>query len=227
MRTFGVFCKHPQPGEVKTRLAEYIGAHDCVQLSAAFVEDLTLQFRMVGERRVLGFSPADSALYFGKFSKIGYDLWPQPQGDLGDRIKAFFGETLQDETDTSVLIGSDSPTIPREYVTQAFDRLQEFDCILGPAMDGGYYLVGLRRPVPELFEQISWSGANVLSQTVQRIAEMGLSLALLPPWYDVDDLHDLRMLAGHIRAMTQSGQTHPCPITAEVLRKIQIPARTC
>ncbi|MEI8382382.1 MAG: TIGR04282 family arsenosugar biosynthesis glycosyltransferase [Planctomycetota bacterium] len=222
MRTFGVFCKHPRPGEVKTRLAEDIGSHGAVQLSAAFLDDLALQFRTEGDRRVLGYSPADSAAYFGSFKRFGFDLWPQPDGDLGARMAAFFEETLQDAADTSVLIGSDSPTIPREYVTQAFDHLQEFDCILGPAMDGGYYLIGLRRAVPELFEEITWSGSSVLAQTVSRISELGLSLALLPPWYDVDDLADLKMLTGHIRAMTRSGQTHPCPVTAEVLSKLQL-----
>ena len=222
MRTFGVFCKHPQPGAVKTRLAEGIGAQVAVQLSAAFLDDLALQFRSEGERRVLGYSPANSAAYFGSFQRIGFELWPQPDGDLGGRMAAFFAETLQDEADRTVLIGSDSPTIPREYVTQAFDLLQDFDCVLGPAMDGGYYLIGLKQSAPELFRGITWSGASVLAQTVQRISELGLSLALLPPWYDVDDLTDLNMLVGHIRAMTRSGQTHPCPVTAEVLSKLQL-----
>ena len=222
MRTFGVFCKHPRPGEVKTRLADHIGPQSAVSLSAAFLDDLAFEFRTEGERRVLGFSPAGSAAYFGQFTRFGYDLWPQPEGDLGARMNAFFAETLQDTTDTSVLIGSDTPTIPREYVKRAFDHLEEFDCILGPAMDGGYYLIGLRRPVPELFENIIWSGSRVLAQTVKRISEMGLSLALLPPWYDIDNLDDLWMLAGHIRAMTQSGQTHPCPVTATVLHKLRL-----
>jgi rSAM/selenodomain-associated transferase 1 len=220
MRTFGVFCKHPRPGQVKTRLAEHIGSQGAVSLSAAFLDDLTFEFRGVGEKRILGYWPADSANYFEPFTRIGYDLWPQPEGDLGARLIAFFSKTLQGGNDRAVIIGSDSPTIPMEYVNQAFDRLEEFDCVIGPATDGGYYLIGLRKSVPELFQNIAWSGSSVLSQTVQRIVTEGLSLALLPPWYDIEDVDDLWMLAGHIRAMTRSGQTHPCPVTAAVLQRL-------
>lgn len=222
MRTFGVFCKHPRPGQVKARLAEHIGPQSAVSLSAAFLDDLTLEFRQVGERRILGFSPAESVNYFEPFSRFGYDLWPQPDGDLGTRLNAFFSENLQADGDRCVLIGSDSPTIPIEYVQMAFDRLDDYDCVLGPATDGGYYLVGLSRYAPELFENIIWSGSSVLAQTVQRIASSDLSLALLPPWYDIDDVDDLWMLAGHIRAMTRSGQTHPCPVTSAVLERLRM-----
>lgn len=222
MRTFGVFCKHPRPGHVKTRLAEQIGSQGAVTLVSAFLDDLALEFRSVGDRRILGYSPADSGDSFQQFSRFGYDLWPQPEGDLGARLTAFFSSTLQNNDDRTVLIGSDSPTIPREYVQLAFDKLDEFDCVFGPAMDGGYYLVGLRRCIPQLFENIIWSGASVLHQTVQRIAAHGLSLGLLPPWYGIDDLDNLWMLAGHVQAMTHSGQTHPCPVTATVLRQLHL-----
>ena len=222
MRTFGVFCKFPNPGHVKTRLAEDIGADNAASLSAAFLDDLAFEFRSTGERRVLGISPADSAAYFKPFSRFGFDLWPQPDGDLGTRMTAFFAATLQGDDDRAVLIGSDSPTIPREYVQLAFEKLEESDCVIGPATDGGFYLVGLRRPAATLFQDIDWSGSRVLSQTVQRISDAGLSLALIPPWYDIDDVDDLRMLAGHLRAMTRSGQTHPCPMTATVLQKLRM-----
>lgn len=222
MRTFGVFCKHPRPGHVKTRLAEHIGHQTAASLSAAFLDDLTLQFRSAGERRILGFWPAESAGYFRKFVRIGFSLWPQPEGDLGTRQAAFFRETLQSDGDRAVLIGSDSPTIPREYVQLAFDRLEDFDCVIGPATDGGYYLVGLRHPAPGLFENITWSDSSVLDQMVRRIVAAELSFALLPPWYDIDNVDDLRMLAGHIRAMTRSGQTHPCPLTAAVLDNLRL-----
>ena len=222
MRTFGIFCKHPLPGQVKTRLAEHIGPQSAASLSAAFLDDLTLEFRSVGERRILGFWPAESVDYFQQFTRFGFDLWPQPAGDLGVRQAAFFSEIVQSDGERAVLIGSDSPTIPIEYVQRAFDRLEEFDCVIGPAMDGGYYLIGLRRTVPELFENITWSNSSVLAQMVDRIATTGLSLALLPPWYDIDDLVDLQMLAGHIRAMTLSGQTLSSPLTAAVLENLRL-----
>jgi rSAM/selenodomain-associated transferase 1 len=222
MRTLGVFCSQPQPGHVMPRLAEHLGPQSAIDLSTAFLDDLTLEFRTVGERRVLGYSPAESAGYFEHFSRYGYDLWPQPDGDLGTRMNSFFLEALHDSDDRAVLIGSDSPTIPSEYVRQAFERLDEYDCVIGPSMDGAYYLIALRRSTPTLFENIVWNGSSVLSQTVKRIAEADLSLTLLPPWYDIEDLDDLWMLAGHIRAMTRSGITHPCPVTASVLHKLRL-----
>lgn len=222
MRTFGVLCKHPRPGETKSRLAEHVGPQIAVSLSQAFLDDLTLEFRSVGERRILGYWPPTAMDYFEPFSRFGYQLWAQPDGDLGARLTAFFSMTLKDEDDRAVLIGSDSPTIPMEFVAEAFERLKEFDCVIGPATGGGYYLVGLRRPVPELFENIIWNSSSVLAQTVQRMSEAGVSLFLLPPWYDIDDVDDLWMLAGHVRAMTRSGQTHPCPLTAKVLEKLRM-----
>ena len=222
MKTFGVFGKHPRSGQVKTRLADHIGAEAASRLYAAFLDDLAFEFRFIGERRILGFWPANAAPFFEQFTRFGYELWPQPEGDLGSKIVAFFQETLRIEDDRAVLIGSDSPTLPRHYIEQAFELLAEHDCVLGPATDGGYYMIGLRQPAPELFENVSWSSPKVLFETVQRVTEAGLSLCLLPPWYDVDTLDDTQMLAGHIRAMTRSGQTHPCPLTASVLGELQL-----
>lgn len=99
------------------------------------------------------------------------------------------------------MIGSDSPTIPSSLIQHAFDLLQEKDVVLGPAVDGGYYLVGQRVPVPEMFADIVWSEADVLQQTVQRLKASEHSLGLLTPWYDIDSLADLRFLHGHLDAI--------------------------
>jgi rSAM/selenodomain-associated transferase 1 len=220
MRTFGIFCEHPRPGQVKPQLAEQIGPQAAINLAAAFLDDLTLEFRSMADRRLIGFWPADAASYFQHFTRIGFDLWAQPEGDQGIRMSAFFSQALRQEEDRAVLIRSDCPTIPKDYVRQAFERLEEVDCVLGPANDGGYYLIGLRRRIPMLFNEITWSGSSILDQTVKKIDTTNLSLTLLPPWYDIADVDDLWMLAGHIRAMMRSGQTHPCPVTAAVLQKL-------
>ncbi|MEK6262830.1 MAG: TIGR04282 family arsenosugar biosynthesis glycosyltransferase [Planctomycetota bacterium] len=222
MKTLGLFGKHPLPGHVKTRLADEVGTEVATKLYAAFMDDLAFRFRAAGDNRILGFWPTDSVDFFDQYVKLGYELWPQPEGDLGQKIISFYKYALKEEGSRAVLIGSDSPTLPSEFVDQAFELLNEVDCVLGPATDGGYYLIGLRRPSPALFENIAWSGANVLVQTVQRATTAGLSLNLLTPWYDVDDLKGLQVLAGHIRAMTHAGQTHPCPVTASVLEQIHL-----
>jgi len=222
MKTFGLFGKFPSPGHVKTRLADEVGEEVATRLYAAFVDDLSFRFRAAGDRRIMGFWPANTADFFEQYVKLGYELWPQPDGDLGEKIISFFKYTLKEEGSRAVLIGTDSPTLPSEFAERAFEKLNDVDCVLGPATDGGYFLVGLSRPAPALFENIAWSGSNVLVQTVQRAAALGLTLDLLTPWYDVDNLADLQMLAGHLRAMTHSGQTHPCPVTASVLERLHL-----
>lgn len=210
MKIFGLFAKYPVPGSVKTRLASALGPERATAVYAAFVSDIVSRFRRVADRRVIGFSPDNAAArdYFAGLAGDDYDLWPQPDSDLGGRMAEFFVEHLQPPCLRTVLIGSDTPTLPYEYVEWAFELLQDADCVLGPATDGGYYLVGLRECCRPIFGGITWSGPSVLDQTVRRIEETGVRLALLPPWYDVDTRDDLRMLQGHVRAMRSSGK---CP----------------
>jgi glycosyltransferase A (GT-A) superfamily protein (DUF2064 family) len=100
---------------------------------------------------------------------------------------------------------------------QAFDELNRVDVVLGPAMDGGYYLVGCRRYLPELFSGIDWSGPHVLRQTVERLpAEVGFSV--LPPWYDVDTLDDWLMMTGHVAALRRAGIDPKVPCTERLIR---------
>lgn len=223
MKTFGLFGKHPSPGHVKTRLGDEVGPEVASRLYAAFMDDLAFRFRSAGDHRILGYWPGEAATYFDQYSKLGYELWPQPEGDLGQKIISFFKYALKEEGSRAVLIGTDSPTLPQEFVAQAFEMLHKVDCVVGPATDGGYYLIGLRRPMPSLFDNIAWSGVNVLLQTVQRATSAGLSLNLLTPWYDVDDFSGLQVLAGHVRATTLTGQTHPCPMTASILDQLHLP----
>jgi len=221
MKTLGLFGKQPVPGLVKTRLASDLGVKQAALLSAAFIDDLAIRFRSLGDRRVFGYHPPTADGFFHRYSKLGYELWAQPEGDLGKRIQAYFTKTVVDrKIDRSVLIGTDSPTVPNCFVEQAFEMLGDADCVLGPATDGGVYLIGLRRNVPNLFDRMHWSQPTVLSQLVRRIGEQKLSLNLLNPWYDIDDLSDLQLLAGHLKAMTRVGETHPCPVTASVLKEL-------
>jgi glycosyltransferase A (GT-A) superfamily protein (DUF2064 family) len=107
-----------------------------------------------------------------------------------------------------VAIGSDSPTLPVEFVADAFHRLEHLDCVLGPATDGGYYLIGLRAEQGGLFDGIEWGTPRVIAQTVARAQKSALSLALLPPWYDVDDAADLELLCGHLAALSAAEADH-------------------
>ena len=233
---FGLFAKQPIPGKVKTRLAADIGSLAAANLYEAFLADLTDRFHGTADRRIIGYSPANDAAvrYFHDLSGGRYELWAQPNASLGDRMDAFFvnwlstdESRLQSETSLRpetnlrsenkvVLIGSDSPTLPTALVDEAFAALDTVDAVIGPAPDGGYYLIGLRRGAPGLSDGVAWGGSHVLQQTVRNITAHNFSLHLLPPWYDVDTLDDLHGLQGHLATMRAAGETDLPPRTIRV-----------
>jgi rSAM/selenodomain-associated transferase 1 len=208
MTTFGLFVKYPAAGRVKTRLAEELGADRAAAVYATFIVGLTDQFRSTAETRVLCYSPATDEVreYFAAIAGSEFELWPQPEGDLGIRMGQFFAKRLRQPEDRVVIIGSDSPTLPRAYVARAFEMLKDADCVLGPATDGGYYLIGQRSFARPIFDGIEWSTSRVLDQTVVLLMKAAARLALLPPWYDVDTPDDWRMLIDHLRALQWAGE---------------------
>jgi rSAM/selenodomain-associated transferase 1 len=203
----GIFVRHPVPGMVKTRLAAELGRDRAAEIYSAFMADIVDHCRGVAAERTLCFCPdsAESRRYFEAIAGRDYRLWPQPEVDLGTRMQRFFEDHIQGPGDRAVLIGSDSPTLPRDLADQAFASLAESDCVLGPATDGGIYLIGMRGRAWPVFSGVEWSTSRVLDQTVQFITACGARLALLPPWYDVDTPDDLRLLAGHLRALATGG----------------------
>jgi len=221
MNVFGLFAKQPQAGTVKTRLAKSIGDAAAADLYAAFIADLIERFRNTADRRLLGYAPANAAAreFFQNAAQNDYTLWPQPDVDLGGRMAAFFHHAFQSGADRVVLIGSDSPTLPTEFVRRAFDELHQADCVLGPAGDGGYYLIGLRRELPRVFHDITWSGPAVLRQTVERLQSEAATLKLLPLWYDVDCSDDVEFLRGHLAALQAVGKGGCAPRTAAFLEQ--------
>jgi uncharacterized protein len=233
MSVLGIFMKHPLPGQVKTRLGQEIGHELAAELARAFQLDLLARTAGLAARRVLAYAPAEAATreHFQRISLPDDELWPQTGTSLGERLARFFEWCRADGVEESppsgtgpfassrfpvVVIGSDSPTIPADYIRTAFEELVRHDCVLGPAVDGGYYLVGLSRPVPELFAGIDWSSPRVLEQTVTRLKRGKHSLFLLPPWYDVDTREDLEFLRGHLHALGLAG-TDELPLQTQAV----------
>jgi len=194
MTELGLFAKHWTPGEVKTRLAKDIGAAAAAQLHWAFLATLLRRLRRCGDRRVLVYSPADCERDFADLAGESWTCLPQADGDLGERLAAYFEQALARGARRVVLIGADSPNLPLAYLRQSFRLLEDRAVVLGPADDGGYYLVGAAESVPPIFSDIPWSTPQVWPRTMERLAEAGISFATLPPWYDVDELSDLGRL---------------------------------
>lgn len=223
MDTLVVMAKHPVAGQVKTRLAASLGAEPAAVMAAAFLEDLVRRLADCGDRRILATCPQTSEArdFFVQRSAGRFDLWPQPDGSLGNRLQAVFRDHLRPGRDDKVVvIGSDSPTLPTRTLEAAFDSLDQQDVVLGPAADGGFVLVGQRRAVPGLFDHIDWGQPVVYEQTLQRLDAAGVRPAVLPAWYDIDTLDDLKRLRRELD--DGAGESRIAPATWCRLRELSI-----
>lgn len=197
MRQLGIFAKFWTPGEVKTRLAATIGHERAAELHRACLTTLLARLRELADRRVLAFSPAEQRAGFQAIAGA-WSLEVQSTGDLGERMRHHLAAAFRTGAESAVLIGSDSPTLPLAFIEEAYERLREVPVVLGPSDDGGYYLIGLSRPDPPLFDRISWSTGEVWQQTVERLTAANWSYHQLPPWYDVDTADDLARLRAEL-----------------------------
>jgi rSAM/selenodomain-associated transferase 1 len=189
-----VFARVPLPGACKTRLAASIGPAAAAEVARAL---LARTLGLGGERhRQLRFDPPAEQPRAAALAPPGWNVEPQCAGDLGARMAGAFEDAFRCGYDRVVLIGSDAAGLEQPILERAFRSLQRTDVALGPATDGGYYLVGLRAPPPPgLFEAIAWSTPGVLDETLARCRTLGLSFELLDRLADVDLVGDLRALA--------------------------------
>ena len=204
---FGMFAKFWAPGKVKTRLAQSVGVEKAAAVYLSFLRTQCKRFAAPGF--AIAFAPDDKEAEFrGLLAEglEGTELLPQGSGDLGTRMYRFFEASFREGFDRVALIGSDTPTLPTDYVRQAFKALNHDDVVLGPTDDGGYYLVGAKKHVPPIFTDISWSTESVWDQTVSRLKEHGVSFGELPKWYDVDDVMDLTRLMSELRGGGEHAQ---------------------
>ena len=218
MTSLIVFVKNPIPGAVKTRLQTRYAPEQVAALYTAFVRDVLARAESIDvDRRVIAFDPPDAEFevraLFGGGVKAQWQYVPQVQDDLGARMREALVQQLDAGASAVVLIGTDIPSLPAHHITQAFDLLRTKDVVLGPSTDGGYYLVGVSRSTPEIFEDVEWSTPSVLSQTIDRVQRAGRTLGLVPPWFDVDTPEELDFLLAHARATKLATGIDPLPYT--------------
>jgi rSAM/selenodomain-associated transferase 1 len=213
----GLFAKRPEPGKVKTRLAGAVSPEWAAKAAEAFLLDMVERLAEIEAQRHLIFDPPDSRPYFHEIARSRYHLTPQSPGNLGQRMADFFEGQLRLGVASVVIVGSDSPTVPAEFIARAFQHLHEADLVLGPATDGGYYLIGCAGSVPPVFSDIPWGSERVLSSTLNALGSTNHRLALLPPWYDIDTLNDWHMFRGHVAAQRRAGIDPNIPHTEKLL----------
>ncbi len=191
-----VVAKQPERGNVKTRIAKTLGDELAAELCRSALHDtLSLAMSITDVAHVLSYAPPteEGQRYFNQVAPT-FVLIPQQGATFSERLSGTCSRLLQRYAPV-VLIGSDSPDLPATFIRSAFELLQaQADVVLGPAVDGGYYLLGLRSMQPTLFERIDWSTEAVAEQTRERAAEARLRLADLPYWHDLDTVDDLKVL---------------------------------
>ena len=202
-----LFVKNPVAGTVKTRLQPELDSLKAADLYRAFVVDCAeTVLATVAARKVIAYSPADAEDavrgILGPLSR-SFEFVAQPEVNLGKRMAALFAESFARGDTRTVIMGSDSPSLMPEMVDGAFEILRKHELVIGPCIDGGYYLIGLRKFVPELFRNIEWSSSKVLRQTA--MAAEGLDFKLLPIWYDVDTFSDAVFLLDHLEVLQRTG----------------------
>jgi rSAM/selenodomain-associated transferase 1 len=218
-----VFCREPAAGHAKTRLLSHLGAANAASLAEAFVVDMLAKASTVCRSELVIAGTAESPVtrspfFRGVARRFHADLIDQGVGALGARMSRVLEPFAP--AAGALLIGTDLPSLPVVALRHLYGMLQRRELVLGPSLDGGYYAIGVRGAVPPVFHGIRWGSARVFEQTVQRITRTGRSAAFGPAWYDVDRWSDLLLLCEHLKRIESTKIVHPCPATANVLRRL-------
>jgi rSAM/selenodomain-associated transferase 1 len=174
---------------------------EATELYRCFLKDtLSLMESIPDTDIIVSYTPEGAESYFDSVLYNGHRLLLQRGESFGDRLYYVLEDLLREGFTSAAIMDADSPTLPASYLAQAFEELARPGdrVVLGPASDGGYYLIGIKRPHRRLFERITWSSERVLAETIERAREIGLEVTLLPEWYDVDSEAELERLKREI-----------------------------
>ena len=203
-----IFAKEPQKGKVKTRLQSFLSQSQCLDLYKAFLKDtIDLAKKVKCQKRILAYASRKNPQYLRSIAK-SFELYRQNGRNLGDKMHNAFKFANKNKADKTVIIGSDSPNLPIGLIKDAFTNLNKSDLVLGPSIDGGYYLIGLKKPLRKLFRDVKWSSENVLDKTIKNARDANKKVALLKVWYDIDDKESLVHLINDIKQTKSNFAKH-------------------
>ena len=212
--------KYPEPGEVKTRLATAIGQDKAAELYRHFVLDLLAKLESTRLSFAICFYPEQKKELLMEWLGEGYEYIPQKGADLGERMAAAFLDAFAGGHRRVILMGSDFPDLPRSFLEDALAALNTHDIVIGPAMDGGYYLIGFRKEtfIQEAFEGMDWSTEGIFRQTLSILKAHRRRVYVLPVWNDIDTVEDLRQLIDRA-----GGSGFDTSKTMSLLSRLKIP----
>jgi uncharacterized protein len=216
-----IMAKAPRAGEAKTRLSPPLSPRECAALAACLFADVAAWAREIAPALCVAYAPAGGrAALEALLPEQSVSCWLEQRGHhLGERLAHATGALFARGFGPVAVIGTDSPTLPPEYPAEALSALGRggADLALGPAEDGGYYLLALSRPAPGLFEGVEWSTPRAYEQTARNGARLSLRLAEMPGWYDVDTPADLLRLRREL--FTDAAARRRAPATFRWLRE--------
>lgn len=189
-----IFTRYPEPGKTKTRLIPALGTLGAANLQREMTEHTIFQVQEL--QKVIDISvevrfAGGNLQLMQDWLGLGLVYQSQGEGDLGSRMARSLFESFQSGAEKVIIIGTDCPGVNTQLLATAFEKLYNFDLVIGPAIDGGYYLIGLRQTIPELFVNIEWGTAQVFQKTVDIAQKLNLSQVNLPPLADIDRPEDL------------------------------------
>jgi rSAM/selenodomain-associated transferase 1 len=214
-----IMAKEPAVGRTKTRLCPPLTLAQAAALYEALLRDtIGLAAGQEGVQLAIAVTPPEALVAFRRWSPSGASLLPVRGADIGDCLNKVLGQLLARGHAQAMALNSDGPTLPASHLRQAVAALASADVVLGPGEDGGYYLIGLKKPHPDLFRDIEWSTERVTAQTLARAEALGLSVALLPAWYDVDTASDLERLRAEVASLPDDAVPYTRHFLDEYLR---------
>jgi uncharacterized protein len=191
-----VFVKYPVPGQVKTRLAKSIGDEAVAGFYKCCVEDVIAGIKDVYSPVHICYDPSSTREMFSGWLGKSFTYFPQRGEDLGEKMKNAFEDVFKAGFVRAILIGSDIPDLPADFIKKAISAQAQSGAVIGPSSDGGYYLIGFNKDdfLPEAFNGISWSTDAVLKQTTDILSRHKRTFSLLPEWHDIDTIEDVRVM---------------------------------
>lgn len=211
-----VMLKIPVAGQVKTRLAAHIGKKDATKLYRCFIHDTFSRISLLKNIDIIAaYTPQNLISRAKRLAPSGVIVIPQKGRDLGERIQNVFSYLFSIGYKKIAIIGADSPDLPIAYIEKSFLLLKgKTRLVIGPAEDGGYYLIAMSRDHKELFKDIPWGTGMVFKETIEKAKRAGLKSAVLPQWYDVDEINTLKKLRDNLRSVS------PATKTGKLLEKV-------